>query len=166
MNENKILQAIYTFFLGLLLAIFVGIGVSTFYPAPKAPEYPKEVIPAPKEVEPDRTAEMQAYEKQSDEYMDKKRAYDRDVSIITLIASVAFLVISVLSERRMRVIADGIMLGGLFTLLYSLSRSLSSGDSKYTFVTVTVGLVVVLYIGYRRYLSSSNPKLKKTAKKR
>ncbi len=35
------LKFVYSFFLGLLLVIFVGMGVATFYESPKAPEYPR-----------------------------------------------------------------------------------------------------------------------------
>ena len=34
------LKFVYSFFLGLLLVVFVGMGVASFYPSPKAPEYP------------------------------------------------------------------------------------------------------------------------------
>lgn len=40
MGEVQILKLVYTFFLGLLIALFVGFGINTFYPAPDEPEYP------------------------------------------------------------------------------------------------------------------------------
>jgi hypothetical protein len=158
MEENKILKLVYTFFLGLLLAIFVGMGVNTFYQPPKAPEYPQElrqVIKEPDLLQP--TAEQQAFDKQMEEYSEESKAYSRNVSVITLIAAVAFLAISLLSEKKIRVIADGIMLGGLFTLLYSLIRGFASEDSKYTFVAVSIGLAIVLYLGYHRFVRVTIP---------
>ena len=50
------------------------------------------------------------------------------------------------------VLAQGILLGGLFTLLHSVVRSLVSQDTLVTFGVVTVALVVVLYLGYHRFV--------------
>ena len=62
------------------------------------------------------------------------------------------LAISLAFEKKIKVIADGIMLGGLFSVLYSLGRSFASEDSKYTFVVVTIGLIVAIYLGYHRFI--------------
>lgn len=152
MEDNKILKIVYTFFLGLLLAIFVGVGINTFYEAPTTPKYPTELTQPTKERGPEQTAEQQAFDQKMDEYNDKSRTYNRNVSIMTLIAAVAFLTVSLLSEKKIRVIADGIMIGGLFTLLYSLGRGFASEDSKYTFIAVTIGLITALYLGYHRFV--------------
>jgi hypothetical protein len=57
-----------------------------------------------------------------------------------------------LEKKKVEVISDGVMLGGLFTLLYSLGRGFASQDSKYSFISITVGLMVVLYLGYHRFV--------------
>lgn len=58
------------------------------------------------------------------------------------------------------VINGGIMLGGLFTLFYGLMRGFASQDSKYSFVAVSVGLVIVLFLGYRRFSDKQLPTTK------
>lgn len=78
--------------------------------------------------------------------------HSRDVGVVTLIGSVLLLVLSLLVERRRPVLADGILLGGLFTLLHSVVRSLVSQDTLVTFGVVTVALALVLYVGYRRFV--------------
>ena len=35
-----ILKLFYTLFLGLLVALFVGLGIDAFYEGPQAPDYP------------------------------------------------------------------------------------------------------------------------------
>jgi len=152
MQDNKILQIVYTFFLGLLLAIFVGVGISTFYPSPKMPDYPIELQTYDKEPTPAQTQKQRDYERQSEQHFKETKTYSRNVSIIALVAAVVFLVISLVYEKKIRIIADGVLLGGLFTLLYSIGRGFASEDTKYTFVTVTVGLVVALYLGYHRFI--------------
>jgi hypothetical protein len=47
--------------------------------------------------------------------------------------------------------ANGVMLGGLFTLLYGAARGLGSQDSMITFITVGIGLAAVVLIGLRRF---------------
>ena len=37
------LKIVYAFFLGILLAISVGMGVAAFYPQPEGPTYPSEL---------------------------------------------------------------------------------------------------------------------------
>jgi amino acid transporter len=166
MEENKILRLIYTFFLGLLLAIFVGLGISTFYAAPVQPAYPVEITAPNKDSSLSQTAEQQDYDQKMDDYNTKSKTYERNTSIMALIAAVALLCISLISEKKLRIIADGVMLGSLFTLLYSLGRGFASEDSKYTFVAVSISLVLVLYLGYHRFVQSASPiKKKRTAKK-
>ena len=157
MDDNKLLKLVYTFFLGLLIAIFVGVGINTFYEGPKMPEYPTEAITYSKEPTSDQEAlRQQAYDTQYKQYNDAVKPYNRNVSILTLVAAVILLAVSLISEKRVKILADGVMLGGLFTLLYSIGRSFASEDSKYVFVTVSVGLVVVLYLGYHRFVRVHN----------
>ena len=158
MSEDKgLLQLMYMFFLGLLLAIFVGVGISTFYPAPEAPEYPVILETVGGKT---LTAEQQAVEAKyniaSRAYNEKMKPYNRNVSIIALIASLVFFSVSLIYEKKMRIIGDGVMLGGLFTLLYSIGRGFASEDSRYVFVVVTAGLIVVLYLGYHRFIKPHN----------
>ncbi len=162
MEDNKILRIVYTFFLGLILAVFVGVGISTFYPGPEPPEAPSSLVydSGNKEQTEEEKQQQKEFEAKDKEYMEALEPYSRNVSIITLIASVIFVAISMLFEKRIKVIADGVMLGGLFTLLYSIIRGFMSGDSKYVFVVVTVGLIVVLFLGYHRFVRIDGKKEK------
>lgn len=42
MDEKSILKAAYMLFVAVLIALFVGFGVSVFYPEPKMPDYPTD----------------------------------------------------------------------------------------------------------------------------
>ena len=149
--DNKILKIVYTFFLGLILALFVGLGISTFYPSPKMPVYPETIPFSKSEPTPEEQQKVKEYDTKIREYQSVSQQYNRNVSIISLIAAVLLLVVSLIFEKRNQVIANGVLLGGLFTLLYSIGRGLSSEDSRLTFITVTVVLVIALYLGYRSF---------------
>jgi len=153
-DDNKILKLIYTFFLGLLLAIFIGIGTNTFYESPTAPTYPIEVKNNNGELTDGQTALQVTYENKMETYNNKTiTVYNRNVSIITLSAATILLVLSLLlKKKKIKIITDGVMLGGLFTLIYSLIIGFSAQDNNYSFIAATVGLIVVLYLGYHRFV--------------
>ncbi len=158
MEDNKILKLAYTFFLGLLLAIFVGMGISTFYTGPKAPTYPTELNTYGKELTTEQIAKQKDFDKQNDQYMTKMKPYSRNVSIISLVASIVLLAASLLYEKRMKLIADGVLLGGVFTLMYSLGQSFAAENSKFSFGVVSTGLIIVLYLGYHRFVREHKTK--------
>ena len=153
MKDNRVMTIIYTLFLGILLAVFVGVGINTFYAPPAAPKFPIESNTYGKEPTPVQVAAQQAFDRENEKYRNALKPYNRNVSIVALVAAVVLLVAGLLSQKRIRSIADGIMLGGLFTLLDSIGRGFASEDSKYVFIIVAIGLVLVLYLGYSRFVS-------------
>lgn len=152
MAEYRALRVIYTFFVGLLLALFVGAGVNTFYAPPAAPKYPIELNTYNKEPTAEQLAIQRTYDIQNQNYQDKLKPYNRNVSIVTLVIAIVFLAASIASQKRIKFIADGIMLGGLFTLIYSMGRGVASQDSRYLFIAITIGLIIVLVLGYYRFV--------------
>lgn len=153
MTDNRTLTIVYTFFLGIILALFIGLGISTFYEGPKQPEYPTalETSVTKEGPTPEQQAKQVEFEKASRKYEKDYQLYSRNVSMIALVAAVVLLIMSFIAEKRNQVIANGLLLGGVFTLLYSIIRGFVSQDTKYTFVAVSVGLLVALYLGYRRF---------------
>lgn len=154
MEENKIIKLVYTFFIGILIALFVGVGINTFYTSPQSPRYPTELNTYSKEPTAQQIENQKKFDQENETYMERLKPYNRNVSIMTLVAAVALLALSMVYERRIKVIADGIMFGGLFTLLYSIGRGFASENSKYVFATVSVGLAVALYLGYHRFVKA------------
>ena len=161
-EDNKVIRLIYTFFLGLLLAIFIGVGINSFYVSPAAPEFPNELNTYGKDMTEEQVALQNEYDQNMESYhKNQSGPYNRNVSIMTLSAAVVLLALSMfLEKKKIKVVADGIMLGGLFTLIYSIGRGFASQNTKYTFLTVTIGLVIVLYLGYHRFVREHNPEVK------
>lgn len=153
MGEARILKLVYTLFLGLLIALFVGFGINTFYPAPEAPEYPTTLNTMGKEPTDEQVKAQQAYDAAMRDFEKNQMApYNRNVSIMAIVAGIALLSLSLLLEKsKAYVINEGVMLGGLLTLLYGLMRGFASQDSKYSFAAVSIGLVVVVFLGFRRF---------------
>lgn len=153
MRNKSILSGVYTLFLGLLLALFIGFGVDTFYPGPTSPEYPVELTTYNgKTMTPDQEEAQREFELKMNQYNKEMMPYNRNVSMVALSAAIVLLVTSLIFERRIKIISDGVMTGSFFTLIYGIGRAFASQNSKYVFVFVAIGLVVVLYLGYRYFL--------------
>jgi len=150
------LEIIYTLFLALLIALFFGLGVSAFYPAPKSPEYPVSMSQPVKDTSGIQTDEQVAaqtkYDNEQKNYTKEFSVYNRNVSVITLGLAVVALVVSLLLFNNIYVISNGLLLGGVFTLVYSIVRGFMADDSKYRFAIVTVGLLITLVLGYIKFL--------------
>lgn len=153
------LEIIYTLFLALLIALFFGLGVSAFYPAPKSPEYPVALSAPLKEQQVTQTQEQVdaqvKFDQQQKDYTKSFATYNRNVSVITLGLAVVALVVSLAFLNNIYVISNGILLGGVFTLVYSIIRGFMTDDTRYRFVIVTVGLLITLVLGYIKFIKPS-----------
>ena len=142
-----LIKYIYILFTGVLLAIFIAVGISAFYPAPQAPQFmPGEKGPT--------AAEMQA----QNDYNKLMGVYNRNVSMVSLGFAIVVLVISLLLFQKIAVLADGLLLGGVFILLYSLGLGIMSDDQRYRFIVASIGLVTALALGYFKFIRPSQVK--------
>ena len=148
------IKPIYTIFLALLIALFVGLGIATFYPGPKVPQYPVELDQVKQGCE--ETLEQQTLRKEfnqtQNQFIEESKPYNRNVSIISLVASIIILVLSLTLLAKIKMIADGILLGGVFVTAYSIIRGLMSEDSQFRFLIVTIGLIIALVLGYVKFI--------------
>ena len=156
-----LIKYVYIVFVGILLAAFVGVGIAAFYKGPKAPEYPVELQYAQveKSGEPaNATAEAKRIElqKQNDQafkdFQKLDEVYNRNVSIVALLAAVLMLFVSLTLVKQILVIADGLLLGGVLTLGYSVIRGFSSNDDMVRFLVVSASLAVALVLGYLKFV--------------
>ncbi len=149
-----ITKFVYTVFLALLVALFVGLGISAFYPGPKEPAMPV-ALEAEKPGCED-TAELKSLREQynlaQQNFAEKFKAYSRNVSAISIISAIIILVASLTLLSKIKMIADGILLGGVFTTVYSIIRGLMSEDTKFRFLIVSIGLIIALVLGYIKFI--------------
>lgn len=159
-----ILKFIYTLFIGILLSLFVGFGIAAFYEKPKYPEppislrYATPIYPEAKEstYSAQITKDQIRQEKVQQEFQKKLEIYNRNVSVIGLIAAIIYMVISLMLLKKLLLISDGLLLGGVFTLLYSIGRGFATNDNKFQFLTVTIGLIISLILGYIKFIKVKN----------
>jgi len=124
MKGNGALQIIFGFFLGLVVVAFVGIGVNTFYPEPSfGGEYSSSVF----------------------------SNWRLITGIILLVLATAILVISLALPAHQAVITNGLLLGGVFTMIYAVGMTITTDQSIWRFVVVAVALAVTITIGYLKF---------------
>lgn len=129
MKPNGALQTIFAFFLGLLVLAFVAVAVSTFLPEPRW------------------TGDLGSAYSQS-EY----DAYRLTVGIALLLCATALLVISLFLPQAQVVLSNGILLGGVFTMVYAVISAFISDAGLLRFAVVSAALVVTIGIGYLRFV--------------
>lgn len=162
-----VLRFVYIIFIGVLLATFVGVGIAAFYPGPKAPEPPVSIKYAPPcESFKDEASsqkirqEQEEFDKVFKAYEEQAEKYNRDVSIASLLAAILILVVSLTLFKKILLIADGLLLGGVLTLVYSIIRGFASGDNMFRFLVVSAGMVIALFLGYIKFIQPAQAKRK------
>lgn len=165
------LQLIFSVFLGLLLVVFIGVGMWTFYPGPMDQDSPQEQELQKLYREQERLygkqgglqqpvdeAEIERIQTRIDELQKERQAlqddWARNTSIIILVFATLLMAISLFLPDHMRVFSNGILLGGLFSVIYGTGWSFAGGDSRARFFVVAAALALALGIGYMRFIRS------------
>lgn len=150
-------QVLYKLFLAVMVSLFIGFGIGVFYTSPKAPDYPVEI--QNKSGDQFTTAEKQLetdFNRDQREFQTKFEVYSRNVSAIALGFSIVLMILSLLWLSKIEIIGDGVLFGGLLTMVYGIIRGFMSNEPKYQFVVVSVGLVVTLILGYLKFIKHEN----------
>lgn len=160
-----LIKYVYIVFLGLILATFVGVGIAAFYKGPVYPETPaalKYERPYPDfqtgTPSADYIKEQEAFDVKSKQFQTATENYNRNVSMVSLAFAVLMLVLSLVFFKQVLVIADGLLLGGVLTLAYSVVRGFNTNDDIYRFLVVGAGLVIAMVLGYLKFVAPQNKK--------
>lgn len=164
-RQHYALQTIFSFFLGLMVLAFIGVGVNTFYPQP-SDAFQKQLQPlyneqsqiqvkgtTPSPADQARLAEIQ---KQIDDLNAKEQVasegWARTTSIILVLFATLVMGISLIRSEQLRVVSNGLLLGGLFTMVYGAGWTIFSGTSYLRFFVVLFALAVALALGYIKFV--------------
>jgi uncharacterized protein HemX len=168
-----VLQAIFTVFLGLMITAVVGVGVYTFHPNPAA-DTQEQVqalyqererlqgcasiqgcVPLEQLSEAER-AELDAIDAQVLELQQaadaQREAWSQSTSVILIVIATALMAVALLLGDSVTVLSNGILLGGLFTMLYGVGWGLASGNSLTRFLVLVAALAVSLGLGYLKFV--------------
>ena len=167
-RQHYALQTIFSFFLGLMVVAFVGVGVNTFYPSPTE-TYQKQQQeisrkmealnlknPGGSSVDATTQAQLAVLQTQQNALQDKidaqMKTWARNTSIILVLFATLVMGISLMLSEQLRVISNGLLLGGLFTMVYGAGWVIFSGNSVARFAVILFALVVALGLGYLKFV--------------
>jgi hypothetical protein len=161
------LQTIFSFFLGLMVTAFIGVGVYTFYPPPEERfaddlqtlyrqqediqgfKDQTQFTPADRE----KLSTIQAgIRKIEDAQAASREVWGRNTSIVLIAFATLVMSVSLIRADQLRVISNGLLLGGLFTMLYGTGWVIATGTSQARFWVMTLALLITLGLGYLKFV--------------
>ncbi|MPZ18269.1 MAG: hypothetical protein GEV06_10200 [Luteitalea sp.] len=167
MRQGSGLQIIFAIFLGLMVTAFIGVGVYTFYPS-REPELDRQIrelnrreqalknAVAPEASRPTDRAQIQQIADERNDLLDAARAvrevWGRNTSIILIIFATLTMAISLVRADQLPVISNGLLLGGVFTMVYGVGWIIATNTSIVRFIVMTAALVITLGLGYARFV--------------
>ena len=165
------LRTIFAFFLGLMLTAFVGVGVYTFNPPPNRfdnelrdlgrKEQALRDARTPNELTSADRDSLQAMERRRNELIDAAAAaripWARTTAITLIVVATLAMAASLIGADRLQVISNGLLLGGLFTMLYGVGWIIATDTSVVRFVVITIALAITLALAYARFVRGARP---------
>jgi len=166
-RQHYALQTIFSFFLGLMVLAFVGVGVNTFYPSPSDQHQAQvsaiqqqmdsvNVSSKGRSLDATQQAKMDALQAQQNALQrvieTEMKGWARTTSIILVIFATLVMAVSLIRSDQLRVLSNGLLLGGLFTMLYGTGWVIFSGNSTARFAVVAFALVVAIGLGYVKFV--------------
>jgi hypothetical protein len=162
---NTFIRLLYSVLIASAVVAFVAIAIYTFYPSPKAPAYTPPLLDKGTAInQPIGDAYQQQYDKASEQYQADTKAYQRNVSIILVLAAIVVVALGVWLQRRADIIGEGLQLGGIGTSIYAVGMASAADDRVMRFVAVTLFLAAVISVVYFRF--KEQPPAKASAKRK
>lgn len=165
-SRSSGLRTIFSFFLGLMLTAFVGVGVYTFHPPPdRFEDELRDISRREQEIRNSRRPdELSAADREQIQELNRQRneltdataeariPWRRRTSITLIVFATLAMAVSLVRADQLPVISNGLLLGGLFTMLYGVGWIIATDTSVARFLVMTVALVITLGLGYVRFV--------------
>jgi hypothetical protein len=151
-----------------MFAAFAGVGVYTFHPPPG--DFDAEIRDLNRREQAIRNSkaenELTAEDRQQiqeirneryaaeDAFEEAQRPWGRSTSILLMIIATLAMVVSLVRADQLPVISNGLLLGGVFTMLYGVGWIIATDTSTARFVVLTIALIITLGLGYVRFVRS------------
>jgi hypothetical protein len=128
--SQAVLQIVFSFFLGLVVVAFVGIALNTFYPEPAS-----------------SSNDAGAWD-----------TWRLVTGTLLLVCATLVMVASMLIRTdNIPVITNGILLGGLFTMIYAVIMSLSATNDWARLAVIAGAFVVTVGVAYWKFAVRKTP---------
>jgi len=142
------------------------VGVYTFYPPPEQFESQtrefmqreqaiRDARSPDKLTEKDR-AQIAEINRERNELFDSVREeqmpWGRTTSIILIVCATIFMIVSLVRADQLPVISNGLLLGGIFSMLYGIGWVIATDTSIMRFLAISAALLITLGLGYLRFV--------------
>jgi hypothetical protein len=148
-----------------MVVAFIGVGVNTFYTSPSDRyqtqlqslyDQQSALQAGGKTLTASEEAQAATIQKQINDLQAKQRLEEQPWSLNTSITLVLFATlvmgVSLVRSEQLRVLSNGLLLGGLFTMLYGMGWTIASGTSNARFFVVLFALGVTIGLGYVKFV--------------
>jgi hypothetical protein len=149
-----------------MLTAFVGVGVYTFHRPPEQLENQvRELGRREAAIRNSRpTSELTAADQDRIQEIDRQRRelvdaatearkpWGRSTSVILIVFATLTMAVSLVRADQLPVISNGLLLGGLFTMLYGVGWIVATDTSIARFLVMSAALVITLGLGYVRFV--------------
>ena len=156
----KIVNIILGLGTAIILGALINLGIRAFYPEPVSPDYGLMTKPYPAYVTPceknnaeclaqwnEYNVQQEEFNKKQAEYQDQMKIYNRDVFIIANIVGIVIFItgfwLIFTTAIATQSVPIGIMIAGLWSIIYGYGRGWDSIDDKLKFF---VGLIVAALV--------------------
>jgi hypothetical protein len=82
----------------------------------------------------------------------ERKGWARVTSIILVVLATLVMSVSLVRSEQLRVLSNGLLLGGLFTMIYGVGWVIFSGSSVTRFAVMAFALVVAIGLGYAKFV--------------
>jgi heme/copper-type cytochrome/quinol oxidase subunit 4 len=165
----KVVNVVFGIATAIILGALINLGIKAFYPEPVAPNYAGTSVMAPivpcassdaacaqnnAKIEAQQQASQDQLNQQEQTYTDQMNVYNRNLFIIANIIGIVMFAIGFWLIFGVTLVSHavpvGIMLAGLWSIMYGYIRGWGSVDDQFKFF---IGLVIaVLVIGGSMWL--------------
>ncbi len=165
--QQAILQALYALFLGGIITAFLVVTLTTFYPQPsfetqqivELQQRQQQIYECPDGKGCEITQAEQAEIARIDKELEPLRAqqeqarqeWARNAGLILIAAATALLGLSLVRWDRAIVLSNGMLLGGLFTMVGGIGLSIAGGEGVARFLVLALALALTVGLGYLRF---------------
>lgn len=172
--QQGVLQALYALFLGGIITAFLVVGLNTFYPAPEVNEEELAALDEreldlldcpPGEAECELTdaerAQLRALDVQREALWEERdeaqRSWSRTAGVLLIGLATLLLALSLIRWDRAIVLSNGLLLGGLFTMVGGIGLTIAGGEGIDRFLVLTLALGITVGLGYLRFARRAEP---------
>jgi uncharacterized membrane protein YphA (DoxX/SURF4 family) len=136
------------FGIAIIFPLLVYYGVRTFHPAPVMEPIPVAEQLNAQSTPEERRANQQKQRDRQDAYAAKAKDFARILIIVSTPLGIAAILIGTYLSNA--AIGTGLILGGIFTVSHGYWGYWSYADDWLRFVSLLVGLAVLLFVGHHR----------------